>query len=227
MNQHLIESYIRDRLGNMTDLELDAVEQDCIHVIDNAMSKTVGHEGRPFVELVAEDLANTLRLEPSVLPQVKYCAYAFPGLALHLIPHFPELSWLKEAAAGQPRPRQQTLSDDCFLENAIEARDEVERRWLAIRDEIAAENFFEEGQGWELDKLLDNAALPNSPGKRIEELVAYAELSAGAHCLGDVHKPVTAHLREQKIDRLTQFISHFADPTAGTADVLAVEEGRI
>jgi len=54
---------------------------------------------------------------------------------------------------------------------------------------------------------------------RVAELIAYAELHAGAEHLGAIH-PVKPHLREQKIDALALFLTSLSDPMAGTAEPL-------
>jgi hypothetical protein len=61
------------------------------------------------------------------------------------------------------------------------------------------------------------AELPNSPGLGVAELIAYAELWAGARWLGTVQR-AKAHLREQLIDSLASFLALLSDPMAGATD---------
>jgi hypothetical protein len=121
------------------------------------------------------------------------------------------------AEREQP-PRKKRDRHEYFSE-AWAKRDAAEDRWLAIQKKIDKVQFPKRRSWGQKRRQPACAELPNFPGLRVEELIAYAELYAGAEHLGALD-PVEAHLREQRIDALASFIADLCDPMAGTTEPL-------
>lgn len=213
--------YARSRLHDMTDDELEAVRQDMLAVIVQATNYIAGTEGRPFAEVASREIARQMRESPAKLAEIKGMVCRMPWLAALLVREFPDFEWLKEAAQQEPEPPRKLKPSDDFLHEWNERRDAAEDRWRAIRDEIIKENFPDGITTPLMEKRLNCAPLPNSPGKRIAELIAHSDLHACAHYLGNVHASIGAVLREQLIDDLAEFIAMLGSPDADVPDVAA------
>jgi hypothetical protein len=94
-------------------------------------------------------------------------------------------------------PKSSPKSRDEYFDDAWEARDAAEDRWLPLHAKVCA-----------------NTA---SNKERVEELIAHAELYAGANHLGR-NDPQAFHSREQRIDMMASLIAGFAAPKAGATD---------
>jgi hypothetical protein len=202
MNRHIVYRYIARRLAPMSDAELEAVRQDCLHMCEQAMKESEQQAHPPSEEeLLSEDdfkerLAERLRKNPHELPRLR--------------------SMLEESEQHSRKKRNKHE----YFEEAWANREAAELRWEAIQAEITKVQFPECRSRDKLEKLIACADLPKLPGIRVAELIAYAELYAGAEHLGDAWKAVDAHLRKQKIDALASFMAWLSDPMAGTTEPL-------
>ncbi len=181
----------------MTEEQLSQVEQDAV----KRKHKVTGHS---FCELAAEELARSVKRNPSDVARIKRIAPRYPGLAKELLRYFPDAQCLKDVADGwetPPTPR----NSDAYADDFGSFRDE------------AAEN---------LDAIEINT------GKHsVDWLIAYAERLAA--CVpftmrGGLHgedweewdglNPPERHLREERIDALAYLLSLFAVPDAYAPD---------
>jgi hypothetical protein len=62
MNRYLVEHYLRHRLSDMKDAQLEAVRQDVCYVIGQWIERTERQTGEPFVKYLADHLADHVRL---------------------------------------------------------------------------------------------------------------------------------------------------------------------
>jgi hypothetical protein len=198
MNEATVYRYIAGRLDRMTDEQLDAVRRDCLFICDKVMSRQqTGEEFEGFDEDLEWRLDEHLKNDPHEFAR-------------------------RRAVLAEERPLRKKRDPDDFLEEACAKRDEAEDRWDAIRDKIAKAQF-PECRSWRVldEKLMSCAELPNGSGLRVAELIAHAELYAGAEHLGIIwHAIQNAHLRIQKIDTLASFMTWLSHPMAAAADPL-------
>jgi hypothetical protein len=197
--ERLVYHYIANRLRDMTDAQLDAVRRDCLFVCEQAMKMVEQQTGRPFEEVFEERLAEQLRSDPQALPQ------------------------LQRILAERQQPRRKRNRHEYFDE-AWANRDKAEDRWRAITNKIAKVQF-PKCASWEIENRVACAELPELPGMRVAELIAYAELHVGCQQMA-WPDPLQGHLRELKIDGLASFITKLCNPMAGTAEPLEAVGAR-
>jgi hypothetical protein len=171
-------------------------ETACLFVCEQAMKEIERQTGKPFEQVFTERLAEHLRQNPAELPRLR-----------------------RMLAEREQPPRKKRDRHEYFSE-AWAKRDAAEDRWLAIQKEIDKVQFPKRRSWGQKRRQPACAELPNFPGLRVEELIAYAELYAGAEHLGHAENALEAHLREQRIDALASFIADLCDPMAGTTEPL-------
>jgi hypothetical protein len=74
MNRYLVEHYLRHRLSDMKDAQLEAVRQDVCYVIGQWIERTERQTGEPFVKYLADHLADHVRRNPRDLPKLQRLA---------------------------------------------------------------------------------------------------------------------------------------------------------
>lgn len=199
MNDYRIQTNLRDRLEGMTDARLAEVGADIKQLCQDAIKIIEAQAGKPFWEVTAELIAKDARHSPKEMASLKETVSRCPILAHHMLPHFPELDWLQEAASREPAPSRKRSQYD-YVEAAMAKRDAAWDRWEALKAKVDSGNA--------------------SHVERLDELVAYAELHAGAHTVGaaGMNKAVQAHIREQLINGIVKFLMRLADPKIGAAE---------
>jgi hypothetical protein len=203
MNTYLVEHHLRHRLSDMKDAQLEAVSQDVCYVIGQWIETTERQTGEPFVKYLADHLADHVRRNPRDLPKLQRLA--------------------EMPLSGEQRTVKKKREDK-YLAEGLARRDAAEDRWIAIKEEIKRREFsspYYKQLPMIVERRIACAELSNSPGLRVAELIAYAELCAGADRLGRVER-VKAHLREQRIDALASFIATLCDPMAGVTEPVEV-----
>lgn len=200
MNDYQIQTNMRRRLEEMSDAKLTNVTKDIGLLCNDAIRIIEAQAGKPFWEVTAEQIAEQVKRSPAEMARLKSTVQDHPNLARHLIPHFPGVEWLNEAAAQKrpAPPRKRTQHD--YVEEAMAKRDAAWDRWEALKAKV------------------DSGTA--SHVERLDEIVAYAELHAGAHTVGatGTNKAVQAHIREQLIDGIVKFLLRLADPKIGAAE---------
>lgn len=200
MNDFLFQNHVRHRLEEMTNAQLDGVSHDIGLLCQDAIAAIEVQTGKPFWKMTAEVIAEQVKGGGDELACFRDTIADLPILARHLIVHFPEADWLMEAAARkQPtRPRRRNRRE--YNGEAGDRRDAALARWDDLKEKV------------------DRGVADHV--ERLDELVAYGELNAGAHALSAVacNKAVETHLREQRIDAIAKFLLRFARVTIGAAD---------
>jgi hypothetical protein len=205
MNAYRIQQMLMCRLfggGLIGGIEhKDITEADLTGLEHALATKTHRETGQPFGELAAEFLAANVRrlggAYSSDMARLERIVPRYPGLARHLLKHFPDEIWLRQAASFQQGPRRARDQND-YVNEACMARDCAEDDWLAKKAKV-------------------DAGTANDT-ERVDELIAYAEVAAGTHTLGHIHDPVGAHLREERIEALASLMTLFARPDAVIAE---------